>query len=420
MTNLNHGFRAGYSCETQLLTTADDLLQSFDKDKQIDVAILDFSKAFDTVPHNKLLFKLNNYGISGPTLSWLESFLTKRSMRVVLDGSASEATSVDSGVPQGTVLGPLLFLCHINDLPESVTSKVRLFADDCLLYREIDNFDDHLCLQNDLKQLEAWASKWGMRFNASKCYILSIHKNSEKKSLFHYQLDNVILKHVNENPYLGVLFSDDLTWRNHILKTTKKANCTLGFLKRNLQKCPRKCKQTAYVALVRSVLEYGTPLWDPYLKKDIDTIEQIQRKALRFIYGDYKNFSPGTIKNLQTKSQLPSLEDRRKSIRLAFMFKVVEGLVPAMPPESFITFNKPGRRIRSRRDPNFQTRNPIDNYIRNNSRSIKIRDSRTDQHRNSFFIRTASDWNQLPDLVVQSKSTESFKNNLSKELKLLD
>ena len=101
----------------------------------------------------------------------------------------------------------LLFLCYINDLPESVTSKVRLFTDDCLLYREINSFDDHLKLQTDLKQLEVWASKWGMRFDASKCYILSIWKNSTKKSLFHYQLNNTILKHVTENLYLEILFS---------------------------------------------------------------------------------------------------------------------------------------------------------------------------------------------------------------------
>ena len=133
LTNLNHGFRSGYSCESQLLTTAQDLLTSFEHGKQVDVAILDFSKAFDTVPHNKLLHKLYHLGIQGPILSWLRNFLTQRSMRVVLEGYSSNPTSVDSGVPQGTVLGPLLFLCHINDLPKAVTSQVRLFADDSLL-----------------------------------------------------------------------------------------------------------------------------------------------------------------------------------------------------------------------------------------------------------------------------------------------
>ena len=162
LTNLNHGFRSGYSCETQLLTTANDLLQSFDRRKQVDVAILDFSKAFDTVPHQKLLHKLPGYWITGPTLRWVDCFLTQRTMKVVIEEATSDSTIVDSEVPQGTVLGPLLFLCHINNLPSSVISQVRLFANDCLLYREISTFKDHLVLQQDLKELKKWAYLWGM------------------------------------------------------------------------------------------------------------------------------------------------------------------------------------------------------------------------------------------------------------------
>ena len=329
--SLKVGVINNLSCETQLLTTANDLLQSYDKNRQVDIAILDFSKAFDTVPHRKLLLKLSAFGIHGSTLSWLENFLTKRTMQVVIDGVSSESTSVDSGVPQGTVLGPLLFLCHINDLPSTVSSQVRLFADDCLLYREINTFNDHISLQNDLKQLQQWAVTWGMKFNATKCYILSINKDQAKKSHYNYQLNDTILKHVQTNPYLGVLFSSDLSWSAHINKIANKANATLGFLQRNLQNCPKKCKQTAYVSLVRSVVEYGATLWDPHLQKDIDSLERIQRKALRFIYGDYKNYSPGTIQNLQERSGLPSLQTRRKALRLTFMLKLVEGLVPAMP-----------------------------------------------------------------------------------------
>ena len=154
LTHLNHGFRAGYSTETQLITTVNDLLTSFDQGKQIDLAILDFSKAFDTVPHDRLLQKLHKYGIRGPLHTWLTSFLTERHMQVVVEGCCSSETTVDSGVPQGTVLGPLLFLCHINDLPEAVKSQVRLFADDCLIYREIKTYEDHHTLQADLKCLE--------------------------------------------------------------------------------------------------------------------------------------------------------------------------------------------------------------------------------------------------------------------------
>ena len=415
LTNLNHGFRSGYSCETQLLTTAQDLLNSFDNGKQIDIAILDFSKAFDTVPHKKLLFKLSEYGIKGSTLQWLECFLTQRTMRVVIEGIQSEATTVDSGVPQGTVLGPLLFLCHINNLPECVSSQVRLFADDCLLYREISTFNDHVTLQKDLKNLEDWADLWGMRFNATKCYILSI----SNKTSFNYQLNNTILKTVSTNPYLGILFSNDLKWSNHISKISKKANSTIGFLQRNLKNCPQSCKRMAYLSLVRSVIEYGAILWDPYLQKDVSALEQVQRRALRFISGDYKTRSAGFMTKLQQKYALPNLQDRRKALRLTFMYKIVEGLVPAIPPEQFINFNKPGRQIRpNRKFHNYDSKNTIDSFIRNNSKTIKINIGKTEQYKNSFFNRTAIDWNSLDDSIVKSKTLESFKTQINKNLKI--
>ena len=131
---------------------------------------------------------------------WIESFLMKRK----LEGECSDSCSFDSGVPQGTVLGPLLFLCHINNLSTCVKSKVRLFADDCLftlLYTTVKTIKDQIQLQEDLKSLEVWADKWGMRFNASKCYIMSIHK-ARILLLYHYPLNNHILEQVNENPYL--------------------------------------------------------------------------------------------------------------------------------------------------------------------------------------------------------------------------
>lgn len=156
-THLQHGFRSGHSCETQLINTMHDIMKSYDKKEQIDLVILDFSKAFDTVPHRKLLHKLSNYGIRGNINNWIRNFLMNRHQRVVIDGVSSLPCSVDSGVPQGTVLGPLLFLYHINDLPKSVTSQVRLFADDCLLYRTVKSLDDHLKLQQDLDSLQKWA-----------------------------------------------------------------------------------------------------------------------------------------------------------------------------------------------------------------------------------------------------------------------
>ena len=151
----NKGFRSGRSCETQLITTTHDLLSSFNSKSQIDVAILDFLKAFDTVPHTGLPGKLEHYGINSKILLWITNFLNNRKQCVVVDGSFSNYADVESGFPQGTVLGPLLFLHHINDLPSCVNSKVRLFADDCLLYlyREIKNNQDQIDMQRDLDAL---------------------------------------------------------------------------------------------------------------------------------------------------------------------------------------------------------------------------------------------------------------------------
>ena len=275
LTTLNHGFRSGYSTETQLLVTMHDLLQATDARVQVDIAILDFSKAFDTVPHDKLLHKLDAYGIKGSLHKWLSSFLQERHMNVVVEGEHSESAPVESGVPQGTVLGPLMFLCHINDLPDTVKSQVRLFAEDCLLYRQIKSQTDHSILQNDLIELEKWAAKWGMRFNAKKCYILSIRQKSSR----FYQLDGEILQEVNSSPYLGITISNDLQWKTHITNIVKKANSTLGFLRRNLKYCPEECKRLSYIALVRSTLEYGAIVWDPYKLQDIQSIEKIQRQA---------------------------------------------------------------------------------------------------------------------------------------------
>ena len=166
LSNRQHGFRSERSCETQLLITIDDLAKSIDKRKQTDIIILDFSKAFDTVPHARLISKLSHYGIRGNTLRWISNFLCELDQQIVIDGHASIWESVTSGVPQGSVLGPLLFLAYINDLPESVKSDVRLFADDFLLYRTINSKKDARTLQKDLDAFTQWQNDWQMRFNA--------------------------------------------------------------------------------------------------------------------------------------------------------------------------------------------------------------------------------------------------------------
>ena len=176
LTPVQHGFRSKHSCESQLLITTDEFIQNFESKTQTDVVVLDFSKAFDVVPHQRLLHKLDHYGIRGTTINWIQNFLTNRTQKVVVDGSSSESARVRSGVPQGTVLGPLLFLTYINDLPSTVSSQVRLFADDCLLYRPIKCRADQEQLQRDLSALQDWADRWGMCFNPSKCSVLRVSR----------------------------------------------------------------------------------------------------------------------------------------------------------------------------------------------------------------------------------------------------
>ena len=410
LTNLNHGYRSGFSCETQLLTTLDDLLKSYDQGKQTDVAILDFSKAFDTVPHRKLLYKLKNYGINGTIHTWLKNFLTKCSMKVVLEGESSEEVQVESGVPQGTVLGPILFLCHINDLPLSVKSQVRLFADDCLLYRNIESQQDHVILQNDLKNLEKWASDWGMRFNAKKCYILSIRT---KFNYLFYSLDNCILKQVTSNPYLGLQISEDLKWHTHICNITSRASSILGFLHRNLNNCSKDCRKMAYLSLIRSTLEYGSIVWNSQYKSDIERLERFQNCVARFITKDYKSRTPGSMTSLLEQLQLPLLQERRKQLRLIFLYKVVEELVPAVPPEEFLKPKQRNKRqIRAKRFSNCVTNNIVSRSETCNTKAFEIPRSYTDQYKQSFFVNTLLDWNHLDESVVSATTIDSFKNKL--------
>ena len=185
LSAFQHGFRNGHSCETQLLITMYNLISNRDRNIQTDIAVLDFSKAFDTVPHDRLLGKLEFYGITGPINSWISCFLKNRIQSVLVDGVKSESVKVDSGVPQGTVLGPLLFLLYINDLPHNVSSHVSLFADDCLLYREIRDTEDQLCLQSDLDALVEWGKIWGMHFNASTCNILRVSRSTKPLTKFY-------------------------------------------------------------------------------------------------------------------------------------------------------------------------------------------------------------------------------------------
>jgi hypothetical protein len=256
---------------------------------------MDFSKAFDKVSHIRLLHKLKGFGIKGHTHAWIERFLMDRTQRVVVEGCHSDEAKVESGVPQGTVLGPILFLLYINDLPEyTESSNVRLFADDCVIYKQIATDRDNHLLQQDLKSLEKWENIWKMDFNPSKCCTLNITRRRNKKLLNRYILKGTILQNEESVNYLGVTIRDDLKWNSHINKIVGKANKSLGFIRRNVKTSNIKTKVSAFNTLVRPHVEYACAAWDPYNKCDIDRVQSIQRRGARYICNRYHNTSSPT------------------------------------------------------------------------------------------------------------------------------
>ena len=206
-----HGFRQRRSCETQLITTVRDFTLSLNEQGQTDSILLDFSKAFDKVDHDRLLTKLSTLGIGDSLHQWIHSFLSNREQAVLVDGSSSSPAPVLSGVPQGTVLGPLLFLVYINDISDglSLGTIIRLFADDALLYRQIKSPEDHAILQKDLNHLQTWADTNKMEFHPAKCQVLRF-TNKRKPSPAEYKIQNTTLARVDSAKYLGVILDTNI------------------------------------------------------------------------------------------------------------------------------------------------------------------------------------------------------------------
>ena len=225
--DLQHGFRKHRSCETQLLQFVSDINENLESKQQTDLLIMDFSKAFDKVGHQRLLRKLDFYGIKGTTNRWIASFLRDRKQSVVVEGEKSEYVEVLSGVPQGSVLGPSLFLFYINDICENLSSMVRLFADDTICYLAIKSKQDSQRLQEDLDRLGMWEKKWEMEFHPDKCEVIHITHN--KKVIQHqYSLHGHILKSVDSAKYLGVTISSDFKWNCHIRQHRRKSKQSPG------------------------------------------------------------------------------------------------------------------------------------------------------------------------------------------------
>ena len=317
-----HGFRKKRSTDTQLLAFTQYILANLSRGKQTDVIIMDFAKAFDKVPHHRLIQKLERYGITGPVNTWIETFLKERKQRVACEGMYSDWAPVINGVLQGAVIAPILFLIYINDLHNNLKSTVRPFVDDTIIYMTISNGTDATALRQDLDKLAKWEETWQMEFHPQKCSVLHITRCRNPKYK-QYTLHGHILVKEDNAKYLGVVINKTLSWNNHINDVTKKANASLGFLRRNLRIGQEKIKISAYLTLVRPQLEYAAAIWDPYTQTYKNKIEMAQRP--RYVCNNYNREASVTtmIKHLHWRS----LQQRRTDIRLFMFIKTLHDII---------------------------------------------------------------------------------------------
>ena len=255
LSQYQHGFRSEHSCESQLISFTQEVYDNLENGNQTDIIVMDFSKAFDKVDHYKLIYKLSALVIHPLTTRWVKSFLQCRTQQVRIYGCTSDTLPVVSGVPQGSILGPCLFLAYINDLPDSVKSKVRLFADDTIMYLTVKSTTYANILQNDLHALEQWEQDWSMEFNSDKCEVLRITRK-RNPVIFPYKLHKKELNVTNAAKYLGVIISKDLNWTPHINNITGKAKNTLRFVKRNIKTSNKKSKK--WLIILMSALSSNT------------------------------------------------------------------------------------------------------------------------------------------------------------------
>ena len=274
LNSSQHGFLKARSCLTNMLCFLEEITKWIDVGSPVDIIYLDFQKAFDKVPHQRLLLKLKAHGIGDSITDWIEQWLTDRRQRVVVDGEVSTWKSVLNGVPQGSVLGPILFLIYINDLDDSITSNVLKFADDTKLFRKVNTDGDKQHLQNDLDRLVKWSEKWQMLFNFGKCKCLHTgHGNLN----VNYKMGDTVLGTTVKEKDLGVTISADMKVSEQCGIAASKGNQILGLIRRNITYKGKKLIIPLYKAIVRPHLEYCIQAWRPYRKKDIDTLERIQR-----------------------------------------------------------------------------------------------------------------------------------------------
>ena len=398
-----HGFRSGHSCLTQLLHHFDNILENFLNGNDTDCIYLDYAKAFDKVDHTLLIRKLSKYGIHPKIIAWIESFLQGRTQQVVVEGQLSFAALIISGVPQGTVLGPILFLMFINDITQCVSSSViRCFADDTRIMKAISLTPDMSLLQHDLDRVTQWSIRNNMSLHEDKFELLShsanrsnmLHELPFTSDVYQYSTSKGILMPVQQLRDLGVTVTTDLSWTAQIKTMADKARQKAAWVLSVFHTRSPTIMLTLYKSMVRSLLEYCCPLWNPRKVSDIQELEKVQRTFTARIAGvqhlDY-------WKRLE-KLSIMSLQRRRERYILLHMWKILNGAVSNDLRIQFISRPRTG----------FKAVVP------------PLRGGASTYHQslydNSFAVSGPRLWNCLPASINQINEFHSFKRHLTSML----
>jgi hypothetical protein len=303
---------------------------------------------------------------------------------VVINGKFSKWSDVISGVPQGSVLGPILFIIYINDIDSGINGRILKFADDTKLFNCVGSSDDIACLSNDLIKLCYWSNEWLMLFNVDKCKVMHFGYNNPRAS---YYIDNTLLPTCTVERDLGVLIQDNLKVYEQCNKAANTANRILGMINRTFSYKPRILVNTLYKSLVRPHLDYCSQAWRPHLRKDIDTLEKVQRRASRMV----TEFRGWSYDQRLSSLKWCTLEERRLRGDMIEVFKLLKGF-DLVAPNIFFMKSFTGLR----------------------GHEFKLYKSSffTNVGKFTFSNRIVQNWNSLPQHVVSSNTVNTFKNRL--------
>ena len=345
-----HGFLPSKSTTTNLLCYSDFITSALDDGVQVHSIYTDFQKAFDTVSHNLLLHKMEHFfGIRGDDLRWFYTYLCDRHQRVTLQGMESDWVPVTSGVPQGSILGPSLFIMYMNDLPSHLRhSQCLLFADDVKIFKRISCLDDCLELQADLNSLSEWCSKWKMKLNFTKCFFINFSLKRVHDFIFDYTFDNNPISRVPHIKDLGIYFSSNMSFSLHINTVVNRALRMLGFVRRTMKPFNDvKLLKVLYNSYVRSSLDYCSSVWCPSSKLMIDKIERVQKRFVKHLcFHSNINYSSDDYVSLCNHFQLTTLNNRRKVADMVLFYKILHSRINCFSLVSKVLLNVPTRRTR--------------------------------------------------------------------------